>query len=63
MADTFMLASQVSDITCLYMYICFADSALDDFVLTHSVFIPNSRLCPVLMAQYPFRATVHVMST
>lgn len=31
-----------------------ADSALDDFVLTHPVFIPNSQLCPVLMAQYPF---------
>lgn len=30
------------------------DSALDDFVLMHCVFIPNSQLCPVLMAQYPF---------
>uniref|UniRef100_A0A4W6FWJ2 Rap guanine nucleotide exchange factor 4 n=1 Tax=Lates calcarifer TaxID=8187 RepID=A0A4W6FWJ2_LATCA len=27
---------------------------LDDFVLMHCVFIPNSQLCPVLMAQYPF---------
>ncbi|KAM3607991.1 uncharacterized protein V6R79_017323 [Siganus canaliculatus] len=27
-----------------------SDSALDDFVLTHCVFIPNSQLCPVLMA-------------
>lgn len=33
------------------------DSALDDFVLTHCVFIPNGQLCPVLMAQYPFRIT------
>uniref|UniRef100_A0A8C3GA37 Rap guanine nucleotide exchange factor 4 n=1 Tax=Cyclopterus lumpus TaxID=8103 RepID=A0A8C3GA37_CYCLU len=31
-----------------------SDSALEDFVLTHCVFIPNSQLCPVLMAQYPF---------
>uniref|UniRef100_A0A4W6FYH9 Rap guanine nucleotide exchange factor 4 n=1 Tax=Lates calcarifer TaxID=8187 RepID=A0A4W6FYH9_LATCA len=31
-----------------------SDSALDDFVLMHCVFIPNSQLCPVLMAQYPF---------
>uniref|UniRef100_A0A8C4P1M4 Rap guanine nucleotide exchange factor 4a n=1 Tax=Dicentrarchus labrax TaxID=13489 RepID=A0A8C4P1M4_DICLA len=31
-----------------------SDSSLDDFVLTHCVFIPNSQLCPVLMAQYPF---------
>ncbi|KAL6100822.1 rapgef4 [Pungitius sinensis] len=29
-----------------------SDSALDDFVLTHCVFIPNSQLCPVLMAHY-----------
>uniref|UniRef100_A0A3P8Z388 Rap guanine nucleotide exchange factor (GEF) 4 n=1 Tax=Esox lucius TaxID=8010 RepID=A0A3P8Z388_ESOLU len=27
-----------------------ADPALDDFVLMHCVFIPNSQLCPVLMA-------------
>uniref|UniRef100_A0AAQ4Q9J3 Rap guanine nucleotide exchange factor 4 n=1 Tax=Gasterosteus aculeatus aculeatus TaxID=481459 RepID=A0AAQ4Q9J3_GASAC len=27
-----------------------SDSALDDFVLTHCVFIPNGQLCPVLMA-------------
>uniref|UniRef100_A0A665WWY1 Rap guanine nucleotide exchange factor 4 n=1 Tax=Echeneis naucrates TaxID=173247 RepID=A0A665WWY1_ECHNA len=27
-----------------------SDSALDDFVLMHCVFIPNSQLCPVLMA-------------
>uniref|UniRef100_A0A4W6FYG8 Rap guanine nucleotide exchange factor 4 n=1 Tax=Lates calcarifer TaxID=8187 RepID=A0A4W6FYG8_LATCA len=32
----------------------FTESALDDFVLMHCVFIPNSQLCPVLMAQYPF---------
>lgn len=31
-----------------------SDSALDDFVLTHCVFIPNSQLCPVLSDQYPF---------
>ncbi|KAA8588140.1 hypothetical protein FQN60_001334 [Etheostoma spectabile] len=31
-----------------------SDSALDDYVLMHCVFIPNSQLCPVLMAQYPF---------
>ncbi|XP_023280332.1 rap guanine nucleotide exchange factor 4 isoform X2 [Seriola lalandi dorsalis] len=29
-----------------------SDSALDDFVLMHCVFIPNSQLCPVLMAHY-----------
>ena len=34
------------------------DSALDDFVLMHCVFIPNSQLCPVLMAQYPFSAAL-----
>uniref|UniRef100_A0A7N6F6S1 Rap guanine nucleotide exchange factor (GEF) 4 n=1 Tax=Anabas testudineus TaxID=64144 RepID=A0A7N6F6S1_ANATE len=28
-------------------------SALDDFLLTHCVFIPNSQLCPVLLTQYP----------
>uniref|UniRef100_A0A8C8K5M7 Rap guanine nucleotide exchange factor 4 n=1 Tax=Oncorhynchus tshawytscha TaxID=74940 RepID=A0A8C8K5M7_ONCTS len=32
-----------------------SDPALDDFVLMHCVFIPNSQLCPVLMAQYPFK--------
>uniref|UniRef100_A0A673ALJ4 Rap guanine nucleotide exchange factor 4 n=1 Tax=Sphaeramia orbicularis TaxID=375764 RepID=A0A673ALJ4_9TELE len=34
-----------------------SDSALNDFVLMHCVFIPNSQLCPVLMAQYPFTAS------
>uniref|UniRef100_A0A8C6TKC2 Zgc:171558 n=1 Tax=Neogobius melanostomus TaxID=47308 RepID=A0A8C6TKC2_9GOBI len=32
------------------------DPALDDFVLMHCVFMPNSQLCPLLMAQYPFSA-------
>ncbi|KAM3862025.1 LOW QUALITY PROTEIN: rap guanine nucleotide exchange factor 4 [Diretmus argenteus] len=31
-----------------------SDPSLDDFILMHCVFIPNSQLCPVLMAQYPF---------
>uniref|UniRef100_A0A7N6BAH2 Rap guanine nucleotide exchange factor (GEF) 4 n=1 Tax=Anabas testudineus TaxID=64144 RepID=A0A7N6BAH2_ANATE len=31
----------------------FTESALDDFLLTHCVFIPNSQLCPVLLTQYP----------
>uniref|UniRef100_A0A3Q2UM88 Rap guanine nucleotide exchange factor 4b n=1 Tax=Fundulus heteroclitus TaxID=8078 RepID=A0A3Q2UM88_FUNHE len=30
------------------------DPAVDDFVLMHCVFLPNSQLCPLLMAQYPF---------
>uniref|UniRef100_A0A3B3XMB2 Rap guanine nucleotide exchange factor (GEF) 4 n=1 Tax=Poecilia mexicana TaxID=48701 RepID=A0A3B3XMB2_9TELE len=30
------------------------DPAVDDFVLMHCVFMPNSQLCPLLMAQYPF---------
>uniref|UniRef100_A0AAX7T4S9 Rap guanine nucleotide exchange factor (GEF) 4 n=2 Tax=Astatotilapia calliptera TaxID=8154 RepID=A0AAX7T4S9_ASTCA len=34
-----------------------SDSALDDFVLMHCVFIPNTQLCPVLMSQYPFSAS------
>ncbi|XP_018540324.1 rap guanine nucleotide exchange factor 4 isoform X2 [Lates calcarifer] len=33
-----------------------SDSALDDFVLMHCVFIPNSQLCPVLMAHYHAQA-------
>ncbi|XP_010781429.1 rap guanine nucleotide exchange factor 4-like [Notothenia coriiceps] len=28
------------------------DPAVDDFVLMHSVFMPNSQLCPLLMAHY-----------
>uniref|UniRef100_A0AAQ4NY21 Rap guanine nucleotide exchange factor (GEF) 4 n=1 Tax=Gasterosteus aculeatus aculeatus TaxID=481459 RepID=A0AAQ4NY21_GASAC len=28
--------------------------AVDDFVLMHGVFMPNSQLCPLLLAQYPF---------
>ncbi|KAF7668784.1 hypothetical protein LDENG_00284100 [Lucifuga dentata] len=31
-----------------------SDSSLDDFLLMHCVFIPNSQLCLVLMTQYPF---------
>uniref|UniRef100_A0A8C8A3G0 Rap guanine nucleotide exchange factor 4a n=1 Tax=Oryzias sinensis TaxID=183150 RepID=A0A8C8A3G0_9TELE len=34
-----------------------SDSALDDFVLMHCVFVPNSQLCPLLRAQYPFTAS------
>uniref|UniRef100_A0AAQ4QF94 Rap guanine nucleotide exchange factor (GEF) 4 n=1 Tax=Gasterosteus aculeatus aculeatus TaxID=481459 RepID=A0AAQ4QF94_GASAC len=30
------------------------DPAVDDFVLMHGVFMPNSQLCPLLLAQYPF---------
>nr|XP_020452070.1 rap guanine nucleotide exchange factor 4 [Monopterus albus] len=33
-----------------------SDSALDDFVLTHCVFIPNDQLYPVLMAHYHAQA-------
>nr|XP_014350064.1 PREDICTED: rap guanine nucleotide exchange factor 4 [Latimeria chalumnae] len=29
-----------------------SDSALDDFVLMHCVFMPNNQLCPALMAHY-----------
>uniref|UniRef100_A0A672JMC5 Rap guanine nucleotide exchange factor 4 n=1 Tax=Salarias fasciatus TaxID=181472 RepID=A0A672JMC5_SALFA len=39
----------------------FTESALDDFVLTHCVFIPNSQLCPVLIAQYPFSGSEQEM--
>ncbi|XP_057219643.1 rap guanine nucleotide exchange factor 4 isoform X3 [Malurus melanocephalus] len=28
------------------------DSALNDFIMMHCVFMPNSQLCPALMAQY-----------
>ncbi|KAK5890286.1 hypothetical protein CesoFtcFv8_013821 [Champsocephalus esox] len=31
-----------------------SDAALEDFVLMHCVFIPNTQLCPVLSAHYPF---------
>uniref|UniRef100_A0A8C7ZT54 Rap guanine nucleotide exchange factor 4 n=1 Tax=Oryzias sinensis TaxID=183150 RepID=A0A8C7ZT54_9TELE len=30
------------------------EPGMDDFVLMHCVFMPNSQLCPLLMAQYPF---------
>uniref|UniRef100_A0A8C4U7J4 Rap guanine nucleotide exchange factor 4 n=1 Tax=Falco tinnunculus TaxID=100819 RepID=A0A8C4U7J4_FALTI len=30
------------------------DSVLNDFIMMHCVFMPNSQLCPALMAQYPF---------
>uniref|UniRef100_A0A1A7Y8G6 Rap guanine nucleotide exchange factor (GEF) 4 n=1 Tax=Iconisemion striatum TaxID=60296 RepID=A0A1A7Y8G6_9TELE len=33
-----------------------SDSALDDFVLMHCVFIPNSQLCPVLRSHYQAQA-------
>uniref|UniRef100_A0A3Q2QE72 Rap guanine nucleotide exchange factor 4 n=1 Tax=Fundulus heteroclitus TaxID=8078 RepID=A0A3Q2QE72_FUNHE len=34
-----------------------SDSALDDFVLMHCVFIPNSQLCPVLRCSYHAQAS------
>uniref|UniRef100_A0A8C8SIQ0 Rap guanine nucleotide exchange factor 4 n=1 Tax=Pelusios castaneus TaxID=367368 RepID=A0A8C8SIQ0_9SAUR len=43
--ETMRLESTLNEVT---------DSALNDFVLMHCVFMPNSQLCPVLMAQYPF---------
>lgn len=30
------------------------DSLLEDFLLTHVIFMPSNHLCPILMAQYPF---------
>uniref|UniRef100_A0A672TSJ1 Rap guanine nucleotide exchange factor 4 n=1 Tax=Strigops habroptila TaxID=2489341 RepID=A0A672TSJ1_STRHB len=30
------------------------DSVLNDFIMMHCVFMPDSQLCPALMAQYPF---------
>ena len=33
-----------------------ADSVLNDFVMMHCVFMPNTQLCPALVAQYPFTA-------
>ncbi|CAJ1079397.1 rap guanine nucleotide exchange factor 4 isoform X2 [Xyrichtys novacula] len=34
-----------------------SDAALDDFVLMHCVFIPNTQLCPALMAHYHAQAS------
>ncbi|XP_061736009.1 rap guanine nucleotide exchange factor 4 [Nerophis ophidion] len=34
-----------------------SDAALDDFVLMHCVFMPNTQLCPALMAHYHARAS------
>ncbi|KAL2081593.1 hypothetical protein ACEWY4_023446 [Coilia grayii] len=34
-----------------------SDPALDDFVLMHSVFLPNTQLCPLLMAHYHAQAS------
>ena len=31
-----------------------SDTFLEDFVLTHVIFMPSNHLCPTLMAQYPF---------
>ncbi|KAL4656648.1 rap guanine nucleotide exchange factor 4-like [Arapaima gigas] len=39
-----------------------ADPAVDDFVLMHCVFLPNSQLCPMFMAQYPF-STYHAQGS
>lgn len=47
------LAAQVFDMNSCPFFVI-TDSALEDFVLMHCVFIPNNQLCPVLMAQYPF---------
>ena len=30
-----------------------SDSFLEDFLLTHVIFMPSNHLCPTLMAQYP----------
>ncbi|XP_062853655.1 rap guanine nucleotide exchange factor 4-like isoform X3 [Trichomycterus rosablanca] len=38
------------------------DPALDDFVLMHCVFMPNSQLCPALLAQYPTQNHVNIIS-
>lgn len=50
--------SLLSPLTLFPLAVCFSsrllDPAVDDFVLMHSIFMPSSQLCPLLMAQYPF---------
>ena len=29
------------------------DTFIEDFLLTHVIFMPDNHLCPTLMAQYP----------
>ncbi|KAM9305228.1 rap guanine nucleotide exchange factor 4-like [Gastrophryne carolinensis] len=41
--ETMRLEQGLNDLT---------DAALDDFVMMHCVFMPNSQLCPVLMSHY-----------
>lgn len=56
------LASHVFDMSpSVSLSFVLTDSALDDFVLMHCVFIPNSQLCPVLMAQYLFSCLLTVL--
>jgi hypothetical protein len=31
-----------------------SDNFLEDFLLTHVIFMPYNHLCPALMSQYPF---------
>lgn len=38
------------------LLLCPPDPAVDDFVLMHCVFMANTQMCPLLMAQYPFLA-------
>ena len=53
-----LLISFLSPLSLFPLAVCFSsrllDPAVDDFVLMHGVFMPNSQLCPLLMAQYPF---------
>lgn len=35
------------------MFLCFSDGFLEDFLLTHVIFMPYNHLCPVLLSQYP----------
>lgn len=53
-----LLTSFLSHLLPFPFAVCFSshlvDPAVDDFVLMHCVFMPNTQLCPLLMAQYPF---------
>ena len=36
------------------------DDFLEDFVLTHVIFMPYTRLCPALISQYPLLAAAYI---
>lgn len=53
--QNFCTVLYISLLVILYVIYLFADTLLDDFLLTYPVFMSTSDLCQALLGQYPLK--------